>query len=102
MFTNTTYTRGNNEGQVLYISYTDWIQIYSTSSKGDCHETFDLLTHREGVPDTRMSDQAREETMGQMRKKVREAGVHYKECEPYSPVKNGAEAGTREPKRAVK
>ena len=34
-------------------------------------------------PDTLISDQAKEETMGQMRKKVREAGVHYKECAPY-------------------
>ena len=37
-----------------------------------------------------------------MHKKVREAGVHYKECEPYSPFQNHAEAGIRELKRAVK
>ena len=101
MFANTTSIRGNNGGQV-YTNSTDWIKIYPTSSKGDCHETFDLLAHREGVPDTLISDQAKEETMGQMRKKVREAGVHYKECEPYSPFQNRAEAGIRELKRAVK
>jgi hypothetical protein len=40
--------------------------------------------------------------MGQTRKKVRQAGVHYKECEPYSPFQSCAEAGIREMKRAVK
>ena len=63
---------GNNGAQV-YTNSTDWIKIYPTSSKGDCHETFDTF----------ISDQAKEETMGQMRKNVREAGVHYKECAPY-------------------
>ena len=53
-------------------------------------------------PDTLISDQAKEETMGQMRKKVQEVGVHYKECEPYSPFQNCVEAGIRELKRAVK
>jgi hypothetical protein len=101
MFANTTSTRGNSGGQV-YINSTDWIKIYPTASKGDCHQTFDLLAHREGVPDVLISDQAKEETMGQMRKKVREAGVHYKECEAYSPFQNRAEAGIRELKRAVK
>jgi hypothetical protein len=40
--------------------------------------------------------------MGQMRKKVRQAGVHYKECEPYSPFQNRAKAGIGEMKCAVK
>ena len=103
MFANTTSTRGINGGQI-YTKSTDWIKIYPTSSKGDCHETFDLLAHREGIPDTLISDQAKEETMGKMRKKVQEAGVHYKECcKPYtSPFQNRAEAGIRELKRATK
>ena len=86
----------------MYTNSTDWIKIYPTSSKGDCHKTFDLLAHREGVSDTLISDQAKEETMGQMRKKVREAGVHYQECEPYSPFQKRAEARMRGLKRAVK
>ena len=87
----------------MYTNSTDWIKIYPTSAKGDCHETlFDLLTHRHGIPGTLISDQAREETMGRMRKKVRDAGVHDKECEPYSPFPNRAEPGIRELKRAVK
>jgi hypothetical protein len=101
MFANTVSTRGDTDGQV-YTNATDWLKIYPTPSKGDCHETFDLLAHREGIPDVLISDQAKEETMGQMRKKVRQAGVHYNECEPYSPFQNRAEAGIREMKRAVK
>ena len=37
-----------------------------------------------------------------MGRKAREASVHYKECEPYSPFPNRAQAGIRELKRAVK
>ena len=37
-----------------------------------------------------------------MRKKVQEVGVHYKECEPYSPFQKRAEARMRGLKRAVK
>jgi hypothetical protein len=97
MFANATSTRGNNGGQV-YTNSTNWIKIYPTVSKGNCHETFDLLAHREGLP----LDQAKEVTMGWMRRKVRKAGVHYKECEPYSPFQNGVEGGIRELKRAMK
>jgi hypothetical protein len=42
MFANVTSTHGNNGGQV-YNSDTDWIKFYPTLSKGDCHETYDLL-----------------------------------------------------------
>ena len=91
MFANTTSTRGDTGGQV-HANSMDWIKIHPTASKGDCHETFDLLAHREGVPDILISDQAREETMGRMRKKVRKAGVHCKECEACSSFQNRAEA----------
>jgi hypothetical protein len=37
-----------------------------------------------------------------MRKKVWEAGVHYKECKPYSIFQNRAEAGIHELKHSVK
>jgi hypothetical protein len=50
MFANTTSTRGNNGGQV-HTNSADWIKIHPLSSKGDYHETFDLLAHREGAPD---------------------------------------------------
>jgi hypothetical protein len=74
-FANIASTRGNTGGQV-YTNATDWVKIYPTPSKGGCHEMFDLLTHREGIPDTLIPDQAKEETMRQMRKKVRQARVH--------------------------
>jgi hypothetical protein len=69
MFANVTSTFGNNGGQV-YNNDTDWIELYPTSSQVDCHETFDLLAHQEGVPDVLISDQAKEQTRGQMQKKV--------------------------------
>jgi hypothetical protein len=59
MFANVTSTHGNNGG-LVYNNDTDWIKLYLTLSKGDWHETFDLLAHQEGVPDVLISDQAKE------------------------------------------
>jgi hypothetical protein len=49
-----------------------------------------------------ISDGAKEQTEGQFRRKAREAGVHCKEVEPYSPWSNMAEAGIRELKKATR
>jgi hypothetical protein len=51
MFAHITSTRGNTPGGQVYTNTTDWLKIYPTPSNGDCHETFDLLTHHEGIPD---------------------------------------------------
>jgi hypothetical protein len=69
MFSNVTSTRGNKGGQI-YVNDLDWTHFYPTSSKSLCHKTFDLLAHREGIPDVLISDQAPEEIAGQMRAKV--------------------------------
>jgi hypothetical protein len=63
----TTSTRGNNgDGQACTIGS----RFTPHLSMQDWHDTFHLLAHREGVPDILASDQAEEEMMGQMRRKV--------------------------------
>jgi hypothetical protein len=101
MFSKVKSTRENIGGQI-YVSDCEWQRFYPTSSKSLSHETFDLLAHREGILDVLISDQAKEQVAGELCRKVREAGVQYKECEPYSPFQNRAEAGIRELKCVTK
>jgi hypothetical protein len=67
MFANMTSTCGNNGGQV-HANSTDWIKICLTASRSNCHETFDLLAHRKGMPDMLTLDQAKEETIRPMQR----------------------------------
>ena len=69
--------------------------------KSEAHEGLSLLFQREGVPNTMIMDNAREQTMGLFRRKCREAGVHVKQTEPHSPWSNAAEAAIRELKKGV-
>ena len=69
--------------------------------KSEAHEGLSLFFQREGVPNTIIMDNAREQTMGLFRRKCREAGVHVKQTEPHSPWSNSAEAAIRELKKGV-
>jgi hypothetical protein len=70
-------------------------------AKSEAHETLSLLLKRDGVPTELISDGAKEETKGKFRRKAREADMHCKETEPYSPWQNRAEGSIREVKRGV-
>jgi hypothetical protein len=68
-------------------------------SKDQAHSTLDLLFHCEGVPAEIISDGAKELVQGEFRRKVRAAGAHAKEIEPYSPWLNRAETAIKALKR---
>jgi hypothetical protein len=68
-------------------------------SKAEAHEALDLLFHCEGVPAAVISDGAKELTHGEFRRKVRSAGAHALEIEPYSPWLNRAETAIKALKR---
>jgi transposase len=59
------------------------------------YNTLDLLFHCEGVPAEIISDGAKELVQGEFRQKVRAAGAHAKEIEPYSPCLNRAETAIK-------
>jgi transposase len=69
--------------------------------KSEAHEGLSLLFQREGVPNTLIMDNSKEQLLGNFRKKCREAGARVKQTEPYSPWSNSAEAAIRELKKGV-
>jgi transposase len=69
--------------------------------KGDAHEALSLLFHRDGVPPAMVMDGSKEQTLGDFRRKLKEADCHLRQTEPYSPWMNAAESAIRELKRGV-
>ena len=68
-------------------------------SKGDAHETIGLLFATEGVPHTMISDVAKEETLGDFKRKASNADCRIKETEPCSPWSNAAKGSIGELKK---
>ena len=52
--------------------------------KGDAHHALSLLFKRDGVPDTLFMDNSKEQTLGDFRRKAREADSFVKQLEAYS------------------
>jgi len=59
--------------------------------KSDAHKGLSLLASQYGVLAAIAMDNAREQTMGNFRKKAREMGCHIKQKEPYSSWQNAAD-----------
>jgi hypothetical protein len=60
-----------------------------------------LLFHRNGVPPTMVTDGSKEQTLGDLRQKLREADCHIRMTEPYSPWQQAAEGCIREIKKGI-
>jgi 2'-5' RNA ligase len=78
---------GNSCAQI-YVNDLDWTCAYTMKSKGNAHETLDLLFHQEGVPAKIISNGAKELVQGEFRRKVCAAGSHAQQIDPYSPWLN--------------
>jgi hypothetical protein len=52
--------------------------------KPEAHETLSILFAIDGIPHTMIMDGTKEQTMGEFRKKARQADCHIKQTEPYS------------------
>jgi len=89
MFSCVMSLHGNTCAQV-YVNNLHWTHAYALKSKGNAHETLDLLFHREGVPAEIISDGAKELVQGEFRRKVCAAGAHARQIEPYPPWLNQA------------
>ena len=78
-----------------------WCRAYPMEKKSEAHEGLSLLFQREGVPNTLIMDNAKEQIMGEFRRKCKEAGVRVRQTEPHTPWLNAAEAAIRELKKGV-
>ena len=96
----TSWHRKNRYAQVFATRF-GWVRVFPMRTKSAAHEGLSLLAQRDGVPPVLVMDGAREQTMGEFRRKAREMGTRVKQTEPYSPWQNAAESAIREVKRAA-
>ena len=94
-----TSKRGNKYAQIFATRF-GWYRAFPLKAKSEAHEAVSILFARDGVPNVMVMDGAREQTLGDFKKKCREASCHIKQTEPYSPWMNAAENGVRELKKA--
>jgi hypothetical protein len=64
--------------------------------KGDAHEALSLLFDRNGVPPVMVIDGSKEQTLGDFKRKLKEADCHLRQTEPYSPWMNAAKSASQE------
>ena len=69
--------------------------------KGEAHETLSLLFHRDGVLPSMISDNSKGKILGEFKRKLREAGCHLRQTEPYLLCMQAAESCIWELKRGV-
>ena len=100
LISNTASARGNKYAQI-FATPDGWCRAYPMRKKSQAHEGLSLMFQREGVPNTLIMDNAKEQLLGEFRRKCREVGARVKQTEPYSPWSNAAEAAIRELKRGV-
>ena len=89
MFSNTLFAgsvsqQGNKMAQVYATSF-GWAHAQPMKCKGDAHETLSLVFQRDSVPPTMVTDDSKEQTKGEFRRKLKEADCHLRVTEPYSP-----------------
>ena len=105
IFTHTMLVRiksyhGNTCAQV-YAHRKTWCKAYPMKTKGEVHHSLSLLFLHEGEPKTLTKDGAREQVMGEISRKARQAYCQVRQMEPYSPWQNAAEATIKELKQGT-
>ena len=100
MFAGTAAVGGNTCSQVYTTSF-GWCQAHPMTPKGEAHETLSFLFHCDGVPPSMITDNLKEQILGDFKRKLKEANCHLKITEPYSPWMQAAEGCIRELKRGV-
>jgi hypothetical protein len=96
----TSWFQQNRYAQVFATRF-GWVRVFPMQKKSQAHEALSLLVQRDGVPPVMIMDGAKEQTMGEFRRKAREMGMRIKQTEPYSPWQNAAEGAIREVKRGA-
>ena len=67
--------RGNKYAEVFVTKF-GWLRAFPMAKKGDAHEALSLLFQQYGVPPKMIVDSSKEQTMGNFKRKVAEAGCH--------------------------
>ena len=106
MFTDTlqadSLSRRKNKYAQIFAIPPGWVKAYAIKTKGEAHEALGLLLRDVGAPEKMVMDGSKEQTLGEFRKKARDAGVRIVQTEPYTQRSNYAEAAIRELKKSVR
>jgi hypothetical protein len=60
----------------IYSTSFGWARAHRMKRKGEAHETLSLLFHCDGVPPAMVTDGSKVQTLGDFRRKLREADCH--------------------------
>ena len=82
--------RGNKYAQIFATQF-GWTRAFPMAKKSDAHQGLSLLFARDGVPNALIMDNAKEQVLGEFRKKARDADCWIRQMEAYSPWSNHAE-----------
>ncbi len=98
LFNGSISWQGNQMAQAYATSF-GWARAHPMKRKGDTHETLSIVFQRDGVPPTMVTNDSKEQTKGEFRRKIKEADCHPRVTEPYSPWQQAAEGCICELKR---
>ncbi len=75
LFAGSVSQQGNKMAQAYATSF-GWAHAHPMKRKGDAHETLSLVFQRDGVPPTMVTDDSKEQTKGEFRRKLKETDCH--------------------------
>ena len=105
MYTNTldakavTSKRGNKAAQIFATRF-GWFRAFPFKFKSEAHQALSVFFARDGVPNVMVKDRVREQTLGDFRRKCREASCHIRQTEACSPWMTAPENEVQELKKA--
>jgi hypothetical protein len=100
MFSNSNSRQGKKAAQV-FCTADGWTSIFPMAKEKDAHGALSLLFHPDGIPNVMVMDGAKAHIQGDFQRKLREAGCHIKQTDPYTPKSNAAVGSIRELKRGI-
>ena len=91
--------RGNIYGQAFCTRF-GWSRCHPTKKKSKANETLSIMFKRDGVPSRMILYNSKDQSLGEFRRKCREADCHLINLEPYSPWHISDEGCIKEIKKA--
>jgi hypothetical protein len=90
----------NKTAQIICTDF-GFVRAFPLKKEKEAHEALSLLFHRDGAPSVMVVDGSKAQVEGEFRRKMRDAGCHIKQTEPYTQSSNMGEGAVFELKKGV-
>jgi hypothetical protein len=90
---STILSRQHNKAAQIFCTDFGFVRVFPMKKESEAHEALSLLFHGDGVPNVMVMDGGKEQTEGQFRRKLRDAGCHINQTEPHTQSSNMGEGG---------